>query len=293
MIITRLQGGMGNQMFQYALGRSLAIQNNVPLGLDTTFLLDRTPIPNFTFRDYSLEYFNIEASVAQRDQIPFLYRKYPVGVFMRYIDYIRRKLLPTIGKEKKNYHFDPNILNLGPNVYLEGWWQSYKYFEKYKDVIKKDFNLKNPPASNIQKLADEIAKVNSLCMHIRRGDYVGNKNHEVVNTEYYKKSLEYIKNNTKIDHIYIFSDDIKWCKENIKFEFPTTFVGDEYAGYKDEGHMYLMNKCHNFIIANSSFSWWGAWLAEYHNKIIVAPKYWLPNKNIDTQDLVPDNWIRL
>jgi|SRR3989344_5899153 len=293
MIIVRLQGGMGNQMFQYALGRSLAIKNNVQLGLDLTFLLDRTHIPNFTFRDYQLCNFNIEANVVSKKDVPFLHRKYNLGIFMRYIDYIRRKLLPTSGKEKVGYHFDPVILNLGQNVYLEGWWQSYKYFVEYQNIIRKDFTLKNPPASNIQILGNEISNTNSLCIHIRRGDYVGNKHHEIIGKEYYNKGIEKIKSLTKIDKIYVFSDDIKWCEENIKFEFPTIFVGDEYAGEKDEGHMYLMSKCHYFIIANSSFSWWGAWLADYKDTIVIVPKQWFGDKSISSNDLIPPEWIRI
>lgn len=293
MIIVRLQGGMGNQMFQYALGRSLAIKNNVPLGLDLTFLLDRTPIPNFTFRDYQLNNFTIEATIVEKKDIPFLYRKYNLGIFMRYIDFVRRKCFFTRGKEKKNYHFDSAILELGPNAYLEGWWQNPKYFENIEDVLRKDFTLKNSLPPNIKNLIETIKKENSLCIHIRRGDYVGNMYHEVVNKEYYDKAIDKIKSLTNIEKIYVFSDDIKWCEENMKFEFPTMFVGDEYAGANAEGHMVLMSSCNNFIIPNSSFSWWGAWLAENPNKIVVAPKQWHSSESTDTSDLIPKGWMQI
>ncbi|HCU01492.1 TPA: hypothetical protein DIC62_01675, partial [Candidatus Nomurabacteria bacterium] len=174
MIITRLQGGMGNQMFQYALGRALSVKNNVPLGLDLTFLLDRTPIPNFTFRDYHLDVFNIEATFVSKKDIPFLYRKHNLGIFMRYLDYIRRKLISTPGKEKMNCSFDASILQLGSDAYLEGWWQSYKYFESIEDIIRKDFTFKNKLPLHIENLNEVIKKENSLCVHVRRGDYVGN-----------------------------------------------------------------------------------------------------------------------
>ncbi|KKP93348.1 MAG: Glycosyl transferase, family 11, partial [Candidatus Nomurabacteria bacterium GW2011_GWF2_36_126] len=155
MIITRLQGGIGNQMFQYALGRALSVKNNVPLGLDLTFLLDRTPIPNFanfTFRNYDLDVFNIEAVIVSKKDIPFLYRKHNLGIFMRYIDYFRRKLISTPGKEKMNCSFDASILQLGSDAYLEGWWQSYKYFESIEDIIRKDFTFKNKLPLHIENL---------------------------------------------------------------------------------------------------------------------------------------------
>ena len=152
MIIVRLQGGMGNQMFQYALGRSLSLKNEKELGIDLTFLLDRTPIPNFTFRDYNLGDFNIQARIVSKSEIPFLYRKYSLGFFMRYVDYARRRLLNTKGKEKKDYSFDKEKLEIKNDVYLEGWWQSFKYFENYKDDIRKDFTLKNPSIEILKKI---------------------------------------------------------------------------------------------------------------------------------------------
>lgn len=293
MIIVRLQGGMGNQMFQYALGRALSIKNGVPLGLDLTFLLDRTPIPNFTFRNYDLDVFNVQANVVLQKDIPFLYRKHNLGIFMRYIDYFRRKLISTPGKEKQDCHFDTVILELGAEVYLEGWWQSYKYFENISDVIRKDFTLKNKLPINIENLKEVIEKENSLCIHVRRGDYVGNSHHEVVNKEYYNKGIEKMKSLTNIDKIYVFSDDIKWCEENMNFPFPTMFVGQEYVGVKNEGHLILMKSCKNFIIPNSSFSWWAAWLSDYKDKIVIVPKQWFTDESINSDDLIPKEWIRI
>jgi len=294
MIIVRLSGGMGNQMFQYALGRSLAIKNNVPLGLDLTYLLDRTPMPSyFTYRDYQLDMFNVQAIIVSRKDIPLLYRKYNFGVFMRYIDYIRRKFIPTPGKEKRDYYFDLKISTLGPNAYLEGWWQTPKYFADIEDIIRKDFTLKNIPSENIGKLAEEISSKNSLCVHIRRGDYVGNKNHEVVNATYYTDAITYILQRTNIDKVYVFSDDIEWCKNNISFKISTFFVDDSFAGYKDEGNMFLMSACKHFIIPNSSFSWWAAWLANSPDKIVVAPRQWVTDLSKDTADIIPKSWIRM
>lgn len=262
MIDVRLKGGLGNQMFQYALGRVLSIKHNTNLFLDLNYFKNK----NFTPREYNLDQFNIKAQIIEKSRIPLLLKFF----------------LPLIKK-----------INWNGNIYLDGYFQSEKYFKEYTEVIRKDFTLKNSPAQNIQILAEEIKKANSVCIHVRRGDYVGNKFHEVVDNEYYNKGIEYINSRTSIEKIYVFSDDIEWCKNNLKFEFPTMFVDSGYAGEKGEGHMYLMSKCKNFIIANSSFSWWGAWLASYPAKIIVAPKQWFPDASINTDDLIPKEWVRI
>ena len=295
MIIVRLQGGMGNQMFQYALGRSLAIKNNVPLGLDLTYLLDRTPIPNFTFRDYNLDDFNIQATIVSKKDIPFLYRKHSVGIFMRYVDFIRRKFLSTPGKEKKNYCFDPAILALGPNAYLEGWWQNPQYFSEYQEVIRKDFTLKYP-TKKIQQLTAEIRSKNSVCVHIRRGDYLkgdylGRDYYSVLGESYYRNALAIIVKKEPIDCVYVFDrDDINWCKEHVKFDYPVVYVENDINLAEC---ITLMSACKHFVIANSSFSWWAAWLGTAPEKIVIAPKYWLSDRSIDTTGLIPPEWIRI
>ncbi len=278
MITVRLKGGLGNQMFQYALGRVLSIKNKTNLKLDISFFDLR--LSNMTKRNYYLDVFNIKAEVKNKNKIL-------TNIFSLF-----RKIMGIHGQEK-NFNFDPYILSLGPNTYLEGYWHSPKYFEGYEDVIRKDFTLKNSVAQNIQDLMNEIENQNSLCIHVRRGDYVGNKYYKVVNNEYYKKGIEKISSMTNIGKIYVFSDDINWCKENLSFGAPTMFVGDEYAGIKGEGHMSLMSCCRYFIIANSSFSWWGAWLSNYPDKIVVCPKQWFSNSAIDTNDLIPESWIRI
>lgn len=271
MIIVRLKGGLGNQMFQYALGRSLALKNNDELKLDINFYQS---INLAVKRFYSLNVFNIQAEVVNSSWTNFIFRL-------------------TKRFKEKSFNFSKNILSLNSGVYLDGYWQSPKYFEGFEDEIKKNFTLKNPIAQNIQDLAGEIENTNSLCVHVRRGDYVGNKNHETVDNEYYKKAIEYIKNHASVDKIYVFSDDIEWCKNNFKFAFPAMFVGTEYAGEKGERHMFLMSKCKNFIIANSSFSWWAAWLSNSKDKIVICPKQWFPDASIDTKDLIPKEWIRI
>src|SRR3989344_5676314 len=293
MIIVKLKGGMGNQMFQYAIGRELSIKHNTSLGLDLTFLLDRTPRPRshrFTFYDYYLDIFNINAEIVSQSKVPLICRTFK-GKIGLYFDYFRRKFLKLPGTEK-SFNFDSSIFNIGPDIYLDGYWQSPKYFSDVEDVIRKDFIFKEELPENIKSLMKEIKDSNSLCIHVRRGDYIGNPVHDIVGKEYYDEGINKIKNLVKIDKIYVFSNDKKWCEENLHFNFPTMFVGEEYSGKNAEGHMYLISGCKYFIIANSSFSWWGAWLSERKEKIVVCPKQWFGNVSRDTSNLIPNSWIR-
>jgi hypothetical protein len=288
--MVRLKGGMGNQMFQYALGRTLSLRYRVPLVLDIELYKLKN---HLTKREYDLDVFNVEGSIAAREEIPIRERNYGNGKFLFDLNEFVRGIVNRRGKEH-SFAFDPKILSLGPDAYLDGYWQSPKYFNAIADVIRKDFSLKKPPAENIQKLAEEIKSQNSLCIHVRRGDFVGNKLHEVVvGTEYYTKEVEYIKGRATVDKIYVFSDDIKWCENNLKFQFPTMFIGDEYSGVKAEGNLYLMSLCKNFIIPNSTFSWWGAWLSSNPNKIVIVPKQWFADPAINSSDLIPPEWIRI
>lgn len=296
MIILRLKGGMGNQMFQYAFGRVLSIKNNTELAFNIEAYEDKSErpfAPLFTVRTYDLDVFNVKARIAKKNEIPFLYRMYFKGSLMTLIDAIRRRVFKHEAQEIYARKFNPSMLLLGKNSYIDGFFQSPKYFEGYEDVIRADFTLKNIPNENIKNLYNEISNSRSLCIHIRRGDFIGNKEHDILDKDYYKKALDIMKNRVKIDKIYIFSDDVAWCKDNMSFGYPTIFVDNDYAGFKGEGHMYLMSGCKNFIIPNSTFSWWGAWLSKNEAKKVIAPKVWIKDPNVDMSDLILKDWITI
>ncbi len=289
MIIVRLKGGMGNQLFQYALGRALAIKYNTTLGLDVEYLLDRTPRKNFTFREYNLGDFNIQATIVSKKQIPFLYKNIFPGMLGILFDKIRAKLFPLPGIEKK-YSFDPAILSIGPNAYLDGFWQSPKYFNEIADTIRKDITLKQI-SPKVATVIDTIKSQNSVCVHIRRGDYVGNEFHPVVDIAYYEKALEIISQEKPIDCLYVFDrDDIEWCKQHLTFKYPTIFVENDTSMAEVVS---IMSSCNHFVMANSSLSWWVAWLGQHPQKVVVAPKQWFADTSIDTRDLIPPEWIRI
>ncbi len=284
MIITKLYGGLGNQMFQYAAGRAMSIHNDSDFFLDVSWF---EKIKGNTDRKYELESFNImERFILEKDrrmlkgQLFSLRSKF--GFFKK--GYIK----------EKRFNFEPDILKLSGNVYLDGYWQSEKYFKNVEEIIRGEFTLKKPLNIKSEKLKEQIEKNNSISIHIRRGDYVAdpktNQFHGVCSPEYYYKAVKIITEKINNPVFFIFSDDIEWARENFKLNYPTVYI-DKSFGLKDAEEMILMSKCKNHIIANSSFSWWGAWLGLNKNKIVIAPKKWFNNPNVDTSDLIPESWI--
>lgn len=294
MIIVRLSGGLGNQMFQYALGRSLAIKYNTELKLDLSVLNDRTPRVGATYRDLQIDAFNIQAEIAEIKDIPFLYRQYFSGKLKVFIDTMRHRFLPNMGKESNVLIFQPTVLNIGKNAYLDGHWNNEKYFIQASEAIRNDFTLKDPLPEKSQTLLNEIQANNSLGVFVRRADFIGNEFHGVLGTDYYDNAFNYISKRANVEKVYVFSDDLDWCRANLHFPVETMFVGNEYAGKKFfEGHLVLLSACKNFIIPNSSFAWWAAWLNQDPNKIVIAPKRWFFDKNIEKDEVPPSDWVRI
>jgi len=292
MIIVRLMGGMGNQMFQYAVGRALALTYNTRLKLDLTFLLDHTSRPRVRLRDYDLPVFNIAAEPATREEVPFLYRKHLPGRMAFFVDGLRRRMRICRGSEKY-FHFDPAVLEIGPDAYLDGYWQSPKYFDRVAETIRKEFALRDLASGTTQELAAEIASQESVCVHVRRGDFVNSSWHWTLGPDYYMAGLGLVTAKMSSPRVYVFSDDINWCRGNLRLPYQTTLVDHRYAGPKSSHHLALMSACRAFVIANSSFGWWTAWLNAYPEKIVVAPKRWFLDRSINTADLIPPGWITI
>lgn len=279
-------------MFEYAAARALALRCDTTVQLDLQYLNDRTWRPKplrITFRKYDLDIFVVDSTLSKEGTAP-LYVFGKIGLFT---DLCYRRIFKPKGVER-HFQFNAHFEKFTDGTFLDGAWQSPKYFTGYEDVIRKDFVFKHEPSSpQIAALAEEIRKEESVCVHVRRADFVGNPLHDICDTKYYVQGIVEIEKRGQIGKVYVFSDDIEWCKKNMTFSYPTVFVGDEYFGVKAGGNMYLMSQCKYFVIANSSFSWWGAWLSEREGKVVVAPKRWLADATIDTSDVTPSEWVRI
>jgi len=291
MIIVKLMGGLGNQMFQYAFGRSLSLKKGVPLKLDLSFLLDRTPVKNFVFRDYDLTIFKCMPEIANHVEKTSIL----TDSFLLSNKHFN-KILPVTKRRyytEKSFEYDANSQKIDDNTYLEGYWQSYKYFSEFEDVIRKDFSFNHKFTEKEEAVNQKIKSTNSVCVNVRRTDFLVNSHHGVCNEEYFKNGINSIEQFETDLEIFVFSDDMDWCRENLKFNHKTFFVGHEYAGDKFQSYLSLMTNCKHFIIPNSSFGWWAAWLASHKKKIVITPKKWFGNVKRNTNDLIPANWIRL
>jgi len=292
MIIVKLTGGLGNQMFQYAAGRKLALMRGVQLKLDLSSF--SATVPGDTPRSYALDVFLFEPHFAVPADIESLCR--PTGKLARKITEAVLPLGMRTYYKERQFQFDPDFMRLGSNVYLDGFWQSEKYFSDISETIQQDFAIRQQLEDRNLELAEQIRSSESVSLHIRRGDYVSNPTtgsyHGICPLEYYRQGVTYIAERNHNINLFIFSDDPAWVRDNLHLSYPMTLVDHNGADspYED---LRLMSLCHHNIIANSSFSWWGAWLNLNPNKLVVAPANWFNQQNIDTSDLIPFNWHRI
>jgi hypothetical protein len=292
MIIVKLMGGLGNQMFQYAAGRCLSHLHKTELKLDLAFL-NADSKNKYTQRNYGLNVFNIDAGLANElDLKPFL--PLEKGKITRALQRKLPILYFKVVANESGHSFHKEFYSYPKHVYLNGFWQSEKYFEPVKDIILKEFTLKEKLSNENEELAGKIRNSNSVSLHIRRGDYVDNKEafdfHGSCSLEYYKEAINYLKNKSTGTSLFVFSDDVAWAKDNLKVDVPVHFVDMNNPGYID---MHLMSICKHNIIANSSFSWWAAWLNQNPDKVVVAPVKWFAKENQRTPDIYPDTWVKL
>jgi hypothetical protein len=297
-VTVTLKGGLGNQLFQYAIGRALSVSLNVPLRLDLSWFKEvKATNGNITtIREYALEPYGLKVST--------YYSNRQTGIIAQLIE----KYAKIVGKYipgylaldgiyyERDFKFDSNVKELVPPVWLHGYWQSYKYFDAIAELLRHDLGQPQGLSLPTQAFISRIKSTDSIALHIRRGDYVSNKNASVVHglcsIEYYKKGLEIVSVGLHKPHCFIFSDEPEWAKNNLRFSIPTTVV--DINGPKDAHEdLWLMSACDRFVIANSSLSWWAAWLSNAANKLVVAPREWFADANVDTTSLIPPEWMRL
>ncbi len=290
MIVVKLYGGLGNQMFQYAFGRYLSHKNKTKLVLDiNSFDMQK-------LRKYELNIFNFKTFFLTNTQRNTFFLPPHASFLNKAIYRLSKFFYNNIVVIEPRFSFSYDLLNISPRAYLEGYFQSEKYFIEIKEIIKKDFTFHSPLNIDNKNMLNIIKNTNSVSLHIRRGDYVLNPNtnriHGICDIDYYFKSTEYMCSNTENPIFFIFSDDMNWVKQNIKIKAEHYYV-DFNNSQNDFEDMRLMSFCKHNIIANSSFSWWGAWLNDNRNKIVIAPKKWFNDSSKDTTDLIPSSWIRI
>ena len=278
--IVYLSGGLGNQMFQYAFAKSLQSNYNIKFEINTTFynriFKDQTP------RKIGLNLFNLKFKDCTDYKIQRIILK-----IKEKLSNINLSINSTYYNENKVNHKNFNNLNLKKKNYFRGYWQNSKYFESIKNDLKKDFsldhNLKNLDPNTFKK----IIETNSVCVHVRRKDYL-DTDYDVVDVNYYSNAFKKIESQSTNLNFFIFSDDINWCNENLSFLPNSTF-----CSFSMLNDFHLMSLCKHFIIPNSTFSWWAAYLSNNNNKIIIIPTKWHKTNNNLLKDASPSNWIIL
>ena len=302
MVIVKLMGGLGNQMFQYAAGRSLALKHKTQLKLDLS--LYQHPwlkkLLGDPVRSFALDIFNIHTQPIDPFETPFL-SWLPDTRFTPWLYKFNQIVRPNSPLMLREIPFEhakslQNFHQVSPPLYLVGHWQSQDYFENFSQVIEQDFTLKHNLSKQNSKLSNKICAVNSVSIHIRRADYVYhsriNQFHGALSADYYQTCIAYIAQRVAHLHFYIFGDDLSWAKDNLQIKHPVTFVEHNYGTPNYFEDMRLMSLCAHNIIANSTFSWWGAWLNKNPDKIVLAPKPWFKAK-VNEQGIVPKGWIQI
>lgn len=295
--IVKLNGGLGNQMFQYAFAYSLAKQLNINVSLDLSWFEAVKTHKNVTPRLFELDVFNIEYEAASKEDLERVIYSNNNTKFQKLLWKVfkvkKYKPLKNTLLQRKAHNFDGKLLTSKDYFYYDGYFQNEEYFKNIRNDILNCFSLKDSIDEKNQSVLNEIIKTNSVSIHIRRGDYVAlkcaNKFHGICSIQYYEKAIKYIAKHVENPHFFLFSDDIEWVVKNLKIDYPHTFVDfNQNKGWLD---MNLMKHCKHNIVANSSFSWWGAWLNENNSKIIISPKKWTKKKI--KGNIVPGNWIKI
>jgi len=296
MIVVKLIGGLGNQMFQYAFARSLALKNKTQLKLDITGFDNHFNTENYTNRNFELNVFNITSEIASAEEIsPFIKTKF--GKAIDFISFFLPFKSNHFYLREPYFHFFEKALTTPATAYIDGYWHSEKYFKNIRTVLLEEFSLKEKLTPELIRITEEIkASNNSVAIHIRKGDYISNPINKAIYKEltadYYQKAIQIIINKFPDAVFYIFSDEPEWFQQNVQTTENNKFIKMR-AGNKSYEDLFLMSLCKHNIIANSSFSWWGAWLNTHESKIVIAPQSWYIGNDKNTKDLIPENWIQI
>lgn len=289
MVIVRISHGLGNQMFQYAIGHALAAANRSPLKLDLTHYRSHQD------RAYGLDYFRISATPAADAEITAI-SGCPPGErkrgFARHLDQLRRGISPSDQRHvvrETGRRFDPRVLERRGELYVMGYWQARGYVEAAAASLRTEFALASPPSADNARWLDVVRQRSTIALHVRRGDYVNHPRFQMADPlAYYRAAFQHVAERQEGVQCLIFSDDLRWVEANLRLPATMHFIGhNQTAPHED---LRLMASCAHQIIANSTFSWWAAWLNPNPDKIVCAPQTWFNHDPAAAADLLPPGW---
>jgi len=297
LIVVKLMGGLGNQMFQYAAGRSLSLRLGTELKMDRSFL--DGPQTGNTPRSYELGGYCVREDFADSREVAELNgrkaTRWQTALLRLRQEAGLSRYRPNVLREKGS-RFQPEFLTVSGDVYMEGYWQSEKYFSGVSDVIRREFSIRLPLEGRDAELADALEREDSVSVHVRRGDYVQQPEtmqfHGVCGEEYYRRCMDIVSQRIRNPHFVVFTDEPGLAREGFRTRHRVTFI-DWDAPRPGSTDLELMCRCRHHVLANSSFSWWGAWLGTSPGNIVLAPARWFNNPEMDTRDLLPVSWERV
>lgn len=292
MIVSKIVGGLGNQMFQYAAARALSLNLKVKLGLDVNEFAKYSMHQGFELgRVFGLN--TLCLSDVELHKL-FGWRVNPTAQRLA----ARWPYFPMVDKRiviEPHLDFWPGMVDVPSHAYLRGYWQSERYFQMHEDTIRSEFQFKKPLLGEALHWSERMKAVSSVSVHIRRGDYVSNQfnmaYHGACSLDYYQRAVTSIEAQVDQPEYFVFSDDLDWARQNFKLDHQVHFV-DGNKGDTSFLDMQLMSICRHHIIANSSFSWWAAWLNNRKDKLVIAPARWYVKKPTPV-GLIPNRWMEI
>jgi len=286
MVIVKIWGGLGNQLFQYSFGQYLAfkLHTTVKYDIQTT-----NSLSSFTQRDFALSSFNIKVDAATAAEVNE--KKYFSNIQLARVERKLAQQFPSFFKKhfvEQTIPQQPASLAITDNCYYEGYWQSYEYLQPIETQLRNEIALKDPLPVTAAKTLAAMQRCLPVSIHVRRSDYLQHANLINCSIQYYNNAIACIKEQFSDVQFFVFSDDIPWCKQH--------FTGTDFSFVEGNSHyedLILMSRCHHHIIANSTFSWWAAWLNSNTGKKVLAPGKWHTKKDNRLNELLPAEWIKL
>ncbi|HLP21171.1 MAG TPA: alpha-1,2-fucosyltransferase [Chitinophagales bacterium] len=297
MIIVKIFQGLGNQLFQYAYSRALALNRGCMVKLDNTYYNQYSEIILHGYkvkRQYGLDRFNIKMELATQAEIDHVKNYTGNNRISRYINRKLNEQAPYYKKrevKELDTVFDKNLLQVSNNSYVQGYFASEMYFKNHRETLLNELTLRSPlseqNAATIQRMRD----TDSVCVSIRRADFLVHPLHNVCTDQYYQDGLNAMGELVKNMRVFIFSDDNEYVSKNFHIPFSHEFVTHNHPDFYED--LRLMTNCKHHVIPNSTFSWWGAWLSQYPGKKVIAPRIWLNSNTIDYSTVLPQEWIKI